>query len=168
MNSKESGLLIDFTGQETQYQNPPHLSFDAWPKDQSSPSIIAWSDELKSYRTLLSMSTPIETSEFSSSSSLDLSSLRLSPEFNPIQMGLGVNTDVTDQTKNQANWISISWGSSIGGPLGEVLSNTTNNVDNSKSSSTLTLLPKEWDESTQLGSSPALLHQAPFGSLSKT
>ncbi|KAL4366573.1 hypothetical protein GQ457_05G013940 [Hibiscus cannabinus] len=108
MNFKESGLLIDFTGQEPEDQNPPHQS----------------------------MSIPMKTSDLSSSSSssspakdkLDLSSLRLSQEFNPIQMGLGVNTDVNDQTKKQAK----SWGSSIGGPLGEVLNNTTNNVDSSK------------------------------------
>ncbi|KAK8652903.1 hypothetical protein V6N13_126926 [Hibiscus sabdariffa] len=122
MNFEESSLLIDLTGQETQDQNPPHQSIDAWSKDQSSPSVITWPDELKSYRTQLSMSIPMETSDFSSSSSsptkdkLDLSSRRLSPEFNPIQMDLGVNTDVNDQTKKQA----ISWGSSIGGPLGEI------------------------------------------------
>ncbi|KAK8544292.1 hypothetical protein V6N13_034654 [Hibiscus sabdariffa] len=94
-NSKESGLLLDFTGQETQDQNPHHQSIDVWPKYQPSPSVITWPDELKSDRTLLFMSIPLQTSEFSSSSfspakeTLDLSSLRLFPEFNPIQMGLG-------------------------------------------------------------------------------
>ncbi|KAK8544293.1 hypothetical protein V6N13_034655 [Hibiscus sabdariffa] len=137
MNSNKSGFLLDFTSQETQDQSQPHQSIDVWPKDQSSPYVITWPDELKSDRTQLSMSIPMETSEFSSSLSspvkekLDLSSVWLSPEFDPIQMGLEMNTDVTEHTQKQANWIPISQGSSIRGPLGEVLflNNTANNVD---------------------------------------
>ncbi|KAE8707673.1 Growth-regulating factor 1, putative isoform 2 [Hibiscus syriacus] len=134
MNSKEFGLLLDFTGQENQNHTPPHQFIDGWPKNHSS---INWPDELKSDRTQLSMSIPMATSEFSSSSSspekekLDLSSLRLSREFDSIQMGLEMNIDLTetDHTKKQANRVPMSWGSSMGGPLGEALNNTTNNVD---------------------------------------
>ncbi|GMI68005.1 growth-regulating factor 1 [Hibiscus trionum] len=169
MNSKEFGLLLDFTGDETQNHTPPHQFIDGWPEDQSNRYGITWPEDLKSDRTQLSMSIPVATSEFSSSSSspakekLDLSSLRLSREFDPIQMGLGVNTDMTNQTKKQANW-----GSSMGGPLGEVLNNSANNVDTCKNYSTLTLLSQGWDGSTQLGSSPAVLQKAPFGSLTNS
>ncbi|KAK8716586.1 hypothetical protein V6N13_043892 [Hibiscus sabdariffa] len=167
MNSKEFGLLLDFTGQETRNYTPPHQSVDGWPEDQSNRSGITWPEDLKSHRTQLSTFIPMVTSEFSSSSAsptkekLDLSSLRLSREFDPIQMGLGMNTNMSDQTENQANWIPISWGSSMGGPLGEVL----NNSATCKNYSTLTLLSKGRDGSTQLGSSPAVLQKAPFGSL---
>ncbi|KAE8707011.1 Growth-regulating factor 1 [Hibiscus syriacus] len=64
------------------------------------------------------------------------------------------NTDI-DQIKKQANWIPIAWGRSMGGPLGEALNNTANKVDSCNNNS-------------QLGSSPALLHKAPFGSLSNS
>ncbi|EOX91755.1 Growth-regulating factor 1, putative isoform 2 [Theobroma cacao] len=125
--------------------------------------------------TQLSMSIPMASSEFSSSSSspaqekLALSPLRLSREFDPIQMGLGVNSDISDQNHKQANWIPISWGSSMGGPLGEVLTHTTSNVGSCKNSSALSLLSEGWDGSPQLGSSPTgVLQKAPFGSLSNS
>ncbi|KAK8673072.1 hypothetical protein V6N13_111428 [Hibiscus sabdariffa] len=174
MNSKEFGLLLDFTGQETQNHTPPHQIIDGWPEDQSNRSGITWPEDLKSDWTQLSMFIPIATSEFSLSSSspakekLDLSSLRLSREFDPIEMGLGMSLDMTDQTEKQANWIPISWGSSLGGPLGEVLNTSANNMDTCKNYSTLTLLSQGRDGSTQLGSSPAVLHKAPFGSLSNS
>lgn len=176
MNSKEYGQFLDFTDQETQDQNPLHQFIDDWPKDQSSRSVISWPGELKSDWTQLSMSIPIASSEFSSSSSspaqekLALSPLRLSREFDPIQMGLGVNSDISDQNQKQANWIPVQWGSSMGGPLGEALTNITNNVGSScKKSSALSLLSEGWDGSPQLGSSPTgVLHKAPFGSLSNS
>ncbi|XVF17486.1 hypothetical protein REPUB_Repub10bG0126500 [Reevesia pubescens] len=175
VNSKEYGPLLDFTDQETQDQNPLRQFINDWPKDQSSRSVITWPEELKSDWTQLSMSIPMASSEFSSSSSspaqekLALSPLRLYREFDPIQMGLGVNNDISYQNQKQANWIPISWGSSMGGPLGEVLTNTTSNVGSSKNSSALSLLSEGWDGSPQLGSSPTgVLHKAPFGSLSNS
>ncbi|XP_017969716.1 PREDICTED: growth-regulating factor 1 isoform X2 [Theobroma cacao] len=165
----------DFSNQETQDENPLRQFIDDWPKDQSSRSIITWPEELKSDWTQLSMSIPMASSEFSSSSSspaqekLALSPLRLSREFDPIQMGLGVNSDISDQNHKQANWIPISWGSSMGGPLGEVLTHTTSNVGSCKNSSALSLLSEGWDGSPQLGSSPTgVLQKAPFGSLSNS
>ncbi|KAE8693371.1 Growth-regulating factor 8 [Hibiscus syriacus] len=158
MDSKEFGLLLDFTGQETQNHTPPHQFIDGWLKDEFNHSSITWPGELKSDRTQLSMSIPMAKSEFSLSSSspakekLDLSSLRLSREFDPIQMGLEMSIDMTDQSKKQANRVPMSWGSSMGGPLGEVLNYTANNVDTVK----------------QLGSSPAVLQKAPFCSLSNS
>ncbi|WRX10859.1 WRC domain - like 2 [Theobroma cacao] len=175
INSKEYGAFLDFSNQETQDENPLRQFIDDWPKDQSSRSVITWPEELKSDWTQLSMSIPMASSEFSSSSSspaqekLALSPLRLSREFDPIQMGLGVNSDISDQNHKQANWIPISWGSSMGGPLGEVLTHTTSNVGSCKNSSALSLLSEGWDGSPQLGSSPTgVLQKAPFGSLSNS
>ncbi|XP_022740435.1 growth-regulating factor 1-like [Durio zibethinus] len=175
MNSKEYGPFLDFTDQETQDQNTLRQFIEDWPQDQSSRSVITWPEELKSDWTQLSMSIPMASSEFSSSSSspaqekLALSPLRLSREFDPIQMGLGVNSDISYQNQKQANWIPISWGSSMGGPLGEVLTNTTSNVGSCKNSSVLSLLSEGWDGSPQLGSSPTgVLQKAPFGSLSNS
>ncbi|XVF61399.1 hypothetical protein PTKIN_Ptkin08bG0126500 [Pterospermum kingtungense] len=175
MNSKDYGQFLDFTDQETQDQNPLHQFIDDWPKDQFSRSVISWPGELKSDWTQLSMSIPMASPEFSSSSSspaqekLGLSPLRLSREFNPIQMGLGVNSDISDQNQKQTNWIPIPWGSSMGGPLGEALTNITSNVGSCKKSSALSLVSEGWDGSPQLGSSPTgVLHKAPFGSLSNS
>ncbi|GKU98781.1 hypothetical protein SLEP1_g11731 [Rubroshorea leprosula] len=178
VNSKEYGSFPDFKDQETQDQNPLHQFIDDWPKHRSSRSIITWPEELKSDWTQLSMSIPMASSEFSSSSSsptqekLALSPLKLSCEYDLIHMGLGVNTDLSEPTQKQANWIPISWGTSMGGPLGEVLanrSNTTSNVSTCKNTSALNLLPEAWDGSPQLGSSPAgVLHKSTFASLSNS
>ncbi|XWS33460.1 hypothetical protein CRYUN_Cryun22dG0084700 [Craigia yunnanensis] len=173
MNSKEYGPFLDFTDQETQDQNPLRQFIDDWPKDQSSHSIINWPEKLKSDWTQLSMS--MASSEFSSSSSspaqekLAFSPLRLSREFDPIQMGLVVNGDISDQNQKQAHWIPISWGSSMGGPLGEVLTNTTSNAGSCKNSSALSHLSEGRDGSLHIGSSPTgVLQKAPFGSLSNS
>ncbi|XP_022752061.1 growth-regulating factor 1-like [Durio zibethinus] len=175
MNSKEYGLFLDFTDQETQDQNPLHQFIDDWPKDQSSRSVITWPEEIKSDWTQLSMSIPMASSEFSSSSSSPaqdkrvLSPLRLSREFDPIQMGLAMNSEISDQNKNQAHWIPISWGSSMGGPLGEVLTYTTSNVGSWKNPSALSLLSEGWDGSQHMESSPTgVLQKAPWASLSNS
>ncbi|XVF59223.1 hypothetical protein PTKIN_Ptkin07bG0258200 [Pterospermum kingtungense] len=175
MNSKEYGPFLDFTDQQTQDQNPLRQFIDDWPKDQSSCSVITWPEELKSDWTQLSMSIPIASSEFSSSSSspaqekLAHSPLRLSREFGPIPMGLVKNSDIVDHNQKQAHWMPISWGSSMGGPLGEVLTNTTSNVRSCNNSSELSLLSEGWDGCPQMGSSPTgVLQKAPFGSLSNS
>lgn len=36
-------------------------------------------------------------------------------------MGLTVNRSLNESTEKQTNWIPVSWGSAMGGPLGEVL-----------------------------------------------
>ncbi|CAK7339717.1 unnamed protein product [Dovyalis caffra] len=160
INSKPYGSFLNFNDEESQDQHPLHQFIDDWPKDQSNRSLISWPEELKSDWTQLSMSIPMATSDFSSSSSshtqekLALSPLRLSREFDhPIQ----------------TNWTPITWGSSIGGLLGEVLTTSTSHVDSCKSSSPLNLLREGWDGSPQLGSSPTgVLQKSTFGSLSNS
>ncbi|KAK9284456.1 hypothetical protein L1049_023629 [Liquidambar formosana] len=175
MNSKNYSSFVDFSDQETQDQHPLRQFIEDWPKDQSDRSTISWPDELKSDWTQLSMSIPMTSSEFSSSSSspmhekLALSPLRLSREFDPIQMGLGVSSDFSEPTQKQTNWIPISWGASMGGPLGEVLNSTTSTLGDCNNSSALNLKTEGWDGSPQLESSPTgVLQKATFGSLSNS
>ncbi|GAV69051.1 WRC domain-containing protein/QLQ domain-containing protein [Cephalotus follicularis] len=173
MNSRTyGGSFVDFNDQDTQDQHPLRQFMDDLPKDQSNRSVITWPEELKSDWTRLSMSIP---SDFSSSSSsptqekLALSPLRLSREFDPNQMDLGVNNELSEPNQKQTNWIPISCGTSVGGPLGEVLTNSTMSVGGCKNLSSLNLLTEGWDGSPQLGSSPTgVLHKAPFGSLSNS
>ncbi|GMJ08709.1 growth-regulating factor 1 [Hibiscus trionum] len=177
MDSKKYGHLLDFTtDQETQGQNPLHRFIDDWPKDESIRSVITWPGELRSDRTQLSMSIPMTSSEFSSSSSspaqekLAVSPLRLSREFDPVQMSSVLNSDIGDPNQNHAHWIPVSWGNSMGGPLGEVLTNTASNVGSCKNSSPLSLLSEDWSGSP-LSRSPlptGVLQTTPFGSLSNS
>lgn len=167
MNSRNYTPFLDFSDQETQDQHPFRQFMDDWPKDQSNRSGIAWPEELKSDWTQLSISIPMSSSDFSSSSSsptqekLAFSPLRLSRELNPVQMGLGVSSDFSAASQKQTNWIPISWGSSMGGPLGEVLTTSTSSMGACKNSSSLNLMTE--------GSSPTgVLQKTTFGSLSNS
>ncbi|CAE6153835.1 unnamed protein product [Arabidopsis arenosa] len=92
----------------------------------------SWPEELKSDWTQLSMSIPIASSSPSSTHNNNnnaqdkttLSPLRLSRE-----LDLSIQTEETalePAVKKVNTWIPISWGNSLGGPLGEVLNSTTN------------------------------------------
>ncbi|CAB4284059.1 unnamed protein product [Prunus armeniaca] len=169
------GSFLDFSDQEAQDQHPLRQFIDDWPKDQSSHSVSTWPDEIKSDWTQLSMSIPMTSSEFSSSSSSPtqekraLSPLRLSREFEPAQMNLGVSNEHSESSQ-KTNWIPIPWGNSMGGPLGEVLTNTTSSGKMCNNSvSPLNLLNEGWDGSPQLGSSPTgVLQKSTFCSLSNS
>lgn len=172
ISSKNCESFLNFNDQETQDQHPLRQFIDDWPKDQSSRSVISWPEELKSDWTQLSMSIPMASSDFSSSSSsptqdkLALSPLRLSREFDPVQMGLGVSSDPSDSSQEQTNWSPFSWETSMGGPLGEVL---TTSAGNAQGSSALNLLSEGWDGSPHLGSSPTgVLQKTTFVSLSNS
>ncbi|CAN1191357.1 Growth-regulating factor 1 [Linum perenne] len=161
--------FLNFSDQEAQdHSHSLHQFMDNdWPKDQSSRSVITWPEELKPDWTQLSMSIPMATSDFSSSSSspahdkLALSPLRLSREFDATYMG--------DVGEKQANWgAAIPWSTgaaSMGcGPLGEVL--TTSSNANVKSSSALNLLTEGcWDGRF---SPTGVLQKATFASLSNS
>lgn len=96
-------------------------------------------------------------------------------------MGLGVGSvgsaainesNNTTTTRQATNWIPITWESSMGGPLGEVLHlSTNNNVSDhyDKNSSDLNLMTDGWDNSPPIGSSPTgVLQKTAFGSLSNS
>ncbi|KAH7665017.1 Growth-regulating factor protein [Dioscorea alata] len=179
------GLVSNFASspelndQQSQTHSLRHF-FDDWPKNQSDRSAITWPEveEMQSDRTQLSISIPMVSSDFSSSTSspnqekLTLSPLKLAREFDPVPMGLSVGV-LNEANQRQASWIPISWESSIGGPLGEVLSNTNNNAakDSGENclSSSLNLLTDGWDSSPRIGSSPTgVLQKTGFGSLSSS
>ncbi|KAK1292880.1 Growth-regulating factor 6 [Acorus calamus] len=153
---------------------------DAWSNNRSEQTSIAWPGmtDIQSDRTQLSISIPMPSSEFSSSSSsppqdrVTLSPLRLSREFNPIEMGLGIggNNAMSEVNQKQSHWIPISWESSMGGPLGEVLNSTNNALkDYKNSSSALNLMTEGWDASPRMVSSPTgVLQKTAFGSLSSS
>ncbi|KAL0726163.1 hypothetical protein Bca4012_022256 [Brassica carinata] len=110
----------------------------------------SWPEELKSDWTQLSMSIPVASSSSSPSSTAQdkttLSPLRLSREFDlPIQS----QQETLESVRKVNTWIPISWGNSLGGPLGEVLNSTTS--------------------SPTLGSSPTgVLYKSTFCSLSNS
>ncbi|KAF8406177.1 hypothetical protein HHK36_008257 [Tetracentron sinense] len=173
MNCRNFSSSPDINDQEAHISHPLCYFIDDCPKNQSNRSAIAWPQvgELQLDRTKLSISIPVASSEFSLSSSsptqekLSLSPLRLSPEFDPIQMGLGVGNILNETDQRQA----ISWETSIGGPLGEVLNNTNNTARNCKNSSALYLMTEGWDSSPWFWSSPTgVLQKTTFGSLSNS
>ncbi|GFY99431.1 growth-regulating factor 1 [Actinidia rufa] len=174
MNSTNYNPILDFSNRESRDQHPLRHFIDEWPKDQPNHATIAWPDELKSDWTQLSMSIPMAASDFSSTSSsspqekITLSPLRPSHELNPIQMGLTVNNHFTDSTEKPTYRMPISWESSMGGPLGEVLNSTSSAAGPCKKS-TLNLTTRVWNGSPQLGSSPmGVLQNTMFVSLSNS
>ncbi|XP_023543094.1 growth-regulating factor 1-like [Cucurbita pepo subsp. pepo] len=176
-NPKNYDSFLIYSDQETQDhdQHPLRQFFEDWPKDQSSRSVMTWPEEFKSDWTQLSMSIPM--SDFSSSSSSPTHEklaqsppLRLSRELEPIQMNLGARKNDDELVEKQSNQIAAAmcWGSSMGGPLGEALTNRSNCVKGSKVPPSLNLLGEGWDGS-QLGSSPTgVLQKATFCSLSNS
>lgn len=113
------------------------------------------------------------SSEFSSSTTPNhdndtLSPLKLSREYDLAQLDSQL-CRMSEASQRQASWIPISWGASMGGPLGEALKNTNNATkDQSKacSSSSLNILTGGWDSSPQMESSPTgVLQKTSFGSL---
>jgi len=175
---------------ESQQQHSLRHFIDDSPKPPShnhhhSSSIWPELDNIQSDRTQLSISIPISSSDFMSfttsspsNEKLTLSPLRLSRALDPIQMGLGVGSGASNEANpRQANWIPITWESSMGGPLGEVLnlSNNSNASDQcgKNNTSALNLMKDDdddgWDNSPPLGSSPTgVLQKTAFGSLSNS
>ncbi|KAK7383255.1 hypothetical protein VNO78_28929 [Psophocarpus tetragonolobus] len=171
---------------ESQQRHPLRHFMDESPKPQSHhhrSSVWPELDNMQSDRTQLSISIPISSSDFMSFTTSSpsnekstLSPLRLSRELDPIQMGLGVGNGAPNESNTRpANWIPITWESSMGGPLGEVLnlSSITNNCIASekcgKNTSALNLMKDGWDNSPSLGSSPTgVLQKTAFGSLSNS
>lgn len=153
-----------------------HHFIDAWPKTQSDHSTVTWPEieDKQSERTQLSMSIPMAPSKFSSSTSsnnenVTVSPLKLSWEYElaseDSQMCI-----LNEVKQGRANCIPIHWEVSMGGPLGEVLTNTTSTLkDQSKnccSSSSLNLMSDGWDSSPRMQSSPSgALQKTSFGSL---
>ncbi|XP_061372030.1 growth-regulating factor 1-like [Gastrolobium bilobum] len=177
LSSRSFGSTQNQTNEETGSQHSLRHFIDDWPKTQSNDrSGVSWPElDIQSERTELSISIPMISTDFMSATSsptndqVTLSPLRLSRELDPIQMGLGVGNAINESNSRQANWIPISWGSSMGGPLGEVLNLSNNNASDHcvKNSSALNLMTDGWDNSLSLGSSPTgVLQKTAFVSVS--
>ncbi|KAI4389498.1 hypothetical protein MLD38_001719 [Melastoma candidum] len=111
----------------------PHQFIDNWPENMVDRSAMSWSD------TYLSISIPMASSDLiSTTSSPTIEKANLLP------LGLPRKSDTF-------------WGSSTGGPLGEVLNQTGNiaiNDSDSKNLSLLNLMKDRWDNNPSMGSSP--------------
>ena len=173
--NKESGSVEESNLFSVTQPNPLRHFFDDWPKTQSNRSVISWPEveDIQSERTQLSISIPMASSDFSSSScspnqERNARSLpsKLSRETDPTHMGLGVG-------QREASWMPVSWESSLGGPLGEVLNKPSSNPNAGRSkiptSSSLNLMAETWEKSSPgIGSSPTgvLQKSTAFASLS--
>ncbi|KAF3783833.1 Growth-regulating factor 6 [Nymphaea thermarum] len=166
LQNKHFGLSSDLSTREHQQAQSLRHFMDDWPKDDIQPE-----------RTQLSISIPVASSGFSLSPSsspnqekLVLSPLKLAREMDLIPMGLGVGT-LNDSTQRQSNWVPVSWETSLGGPLAEVLhsTSTTTPCRERKTASALNLMGQTWDASSPLESSPTgVLQKTAFGSLSNS
>ncbi|GMI83148.1 growth-regulating factor 1 [Hibiscus trionum] len=171
------GSSQDITSQEIESQHSLRRFIDDWPKVQSDCSAISWPKlDVQSYRTQLSISIPMAASDFKPTTSspnnknLTPSPLRLSREFDPIHIGLGVGNATNESNRGQVNWTPVSWETSMGGPLGEALhsSNSSTMVD-FKNSSVLNLMTEGSINSPRFGSSPTgVLQKTALGSLSNS
>ncbi|CAA3002270.1 growth-regulating factor 1-like [Olea europaea subsp. europaea] len=114
--------------------------------DQSDHTSVSWAKKQKSDWTQLSMSIPVAPSDFSPSTDFSPQTkptflpLRLSPEPDPVQMSLGINSNIGESNQKQSTWLPVSWGISMGGPLGEVLTSTSTNAGVGSSSTVLNLM----------------------------
>ncbi|CAO2830434.1 unnamed protein product [Amaranthus hypochondriacus] len=148
--------ILEFNARQTQDQYPLRHFMDVWPKDNANRSGIPWSEDLKSDLTRLSMSIPMSKNDFLSSTS-DQEKTTVSPLMLSRELAVG-DTGV----KHNAG-IPITWGNSMGGPLGEVLNNTSN------VKSALNLMGDGCEWSPRLGSSPTgVLQSSTFVSLSNS
>ncbi|KAK4782350.1 hypothetical protein SAY86_016452 [Trapa natans] len=125
---------------------------------------------LSSDATHLSISAPMGASNDNK-----LMPLRFAPELSQVQMNLGIRGTVYDEQvhRQTMNWIPISWESSMGGPLAEVLhnANSSNSSSECKNSSVLNLMTEGWESSScsPLGSSPTgVLQKTALGSVSNS
>ncbi|XP_020596367.1 growth-regulating factor 6-like [Phalaenopsis equestris] len=145
--------------------------FDDLPNNPSECSTLAWSDvdEMQSDRTQLSISIPMPLSDKSSSSSPN----HVKQPISPLRHSCDFNT-LGDSSQRYPNWVPISWEPSIGGPLGEVLTNKSTTAKdlsgNLISSSSMSLLLIDgWSSNPMVDSSPtAVLQKTSFGSLSSS
>ncbi|GMI89671.1 growth-regulating factor 1 [Hibiscus trionum] len=171
------GCAQDLNSQETETHHSVRQFIGGWPKTQCDRSSISWPEvNDQPDRTQLSISIPMAVSDFMSSTSspnnetVTHSPLQLSHEVDPILMGLGVG-NVGNETTNQrqANWIPISWETSMGGPLGEVLHSANSTTADCRNSSALNLTKESWDHNPRFGSSPTgVLQKTLFGSHSNS
>jgi hypothetical protein len=148
--------------------------FVDWPRTPAQGG-LSWADaeDMQAPRSQLSISAPMASSELSSASTspihekLMLSPLKLSREYSPIGLSITASRDEVSQL--EANWATMFRDSSMGGPLGEVLTKNGNAEAKNCLSAPLNLLTDFWDSSPGMESSPVgVLQKTTFGSVSSS
>ncbi|CAN6281550.1 unnamed protein product [Urochloa humidicola] len=148
--------------------------FVDWPRTPAQGG-LSWADteDMQTQRSQLSISAPMASSELSSASTspihekLMLSPLKLSREYSPIGLSIAASRDEVSQL--EANWATMFRDSSMGGPLGEVLTKNGNAEAKNCLSGPLNLLTDCWDSSPGMESSPVgVLQKTTFGSVSSS
>ncbi|CAN6297925.1 unnamed protein product [Urochloa humidicola] len=148
--------------------------FVDWPRTPAQGG-LSWADteDMQAQRSQLSISAPMASSELSSASTspihekLMLSPLKLSREYSPIGLSIAASRD--DVSQLEANWATMYRDSSMGGPLGEVLTKNGNSEAKNCLSGPLNLLTDCWDLSPGMESSPVgVLQKTTFGSVSSS
>lgn len=166
--NRSSSLVHCRNYTENKSQHSLRQFMDDWPKNQTEqPSAaISWPE------TQLSISIPIATSDFMSSTSSPANEklITASPPSQELEMGLGVGPLAVEQNQRQANWVPISWEPSLGGPLGEALHTTNSGIGESKTNTKPLNLMDRWDNnSPRMASSPTgVLQRGAFVSLSNS
>ncbi|KAG2535525.1 growth-regulating factor 6-like [Panicum virgatum] len=148
--------------------------FVDWPRTPAQGG-LSWADaeDMQAQRSQLSISAPMASSELSSASTspiqekLMLSPLKLSREYSPIGLSIAASRDEVSQL--EANWATMFRDSSMGGPLGEVLTKNSNAEARHCLPAPLNLLTDCWDSSPGMESSPVgVLQKTTFGSVSSS
>lgn len=172
INCSELGSQDPKSSKEAE-SHPLSLFVDDWPKTQPDCVAAAWSAlNMQSDKSQVSISNPMASQDFMSSADgkVKLSPPRPSCELDLVHTGLRVGSVPNEPGPKQGNWLPISWETSLGGPLGEVLHNSNNSsTAECRNSSTLNLMTKGWDSSPWVGLSPTgVLQKGNFASLSNS
>ncbi|KZV39702.1 growth-regulating factor 1-like [Dorcoceras hygrometricum] len=149
MTAGNTDSFLKYANKEPNNQHSAQHFVDNCPKTQSNSGSGPWPEELNSDWTQLSMSIPVAP-DFSSSSSSPaqekstISTIKMPQELNRVHMSLGLGHNLGDQMQKQ------TWGSSMCGPLGEVLTSTTSYTEPGANPSSL----KAWVYNPKMDSSP--------------
>ncbi|GJN23445.1 hypothetical protein PR202_gb11094 [Eleusine coracana subsp. coracana] len=171
-SSLENVNLLNSQGMNEHQSSASLQHFVDWPRTPAQGG-LAWPDpeDMQAQRTQLSVSAPMASSELSSASTspvhekLMLSPLKLSREYSPI--GFSISANRVEAGQVEGNWMFRD--SSMGGPLGEVLTKNGNADAMNCMSAPLNLLTDCWDSSPGLDSSPVgVLQKTTFGSVSSS
>ncbi|GJM96483.1 hypothetical protein PR202_ga13322 [Eleusine coracana subsp. coracana] len=171
-SSLENVNLLNSQGMNEHQSSASLQHFVDWPRTPAQGG-LAWPDpeDMQAQRTQLSVSAPMASSELSSASTspvhekLMLSPLKLSREYSPV--GFSISANRVEAGQVEGNWMFRD--SSMGGPLGEVLTKNGNAEAMNCMSAPLNLLTDCWDSSPGLDSSPVgVLQKTTFGSVSSS
>ncbi|KAF0889968.1 hypothetical protein E2562_034424 [Oryza meyeriana var. granulata] len=110
----------------------------------------------------------IQHDDIQLSISIPVDSSNVSTNYNKAQIGHVVGSSSNEGNSTRASWISDSWETSIGGPLGEFFTNTSNASDDKSKSRhppSLNLLADGHTTSPQLQSPTGVLQMTNFSSV---